>query len=105
MYRLITFHARNRAGALALAVTAVLLGSVLVAVGLLLFLGLAAAGAAIGIGVLLYHKLTGHIPRALRHRRRASALNPALEVFPTAPSRTDPPGTSRPHGPPQPARE
>ena len=100
MYRLITFHARNRAGALALAVTAVLLGGVLLAFGLLLLLGLAAAGAAIGAGVVLYYKLTGRVPRALRHQWRASALDPALEVYPAAPSRTGQPGPSRPQEPP-----
>ena len=101
MSRLIAFHTRNRAGALALAMTAVLLGSMLLAFGLLLFLGLAAAGAAIGAGVLLYHKLTGRVPRALERRRRAPDLDPALEVFPQVPSRTGQLGTSRPHEPPQ----
>ena len=108
MYRAIRFQARNRIGTLALAVTAVLLGGVLLAFGLLLFLGFAAAGAAIGVGVLVYHKLTGRVPHALQPQWRASALDPALEVFPTAPSQTGQPGTSgasQPHGPPQPPRE
>ncbi len=101
MYRVIRFQARNRASALALAVAALVLGGVLLAFGLLLLLGLAAVGAAIGAGLVLYYKLTGRVPRALRHQRQASTLDPALEVFPTAPSRTGQSGTVRPKEPPK----
>ena len=96
MYRVIRFQARNRAGALALAVAALVLGGVLLAFGLLLLVGIAAVGAAIGAGLVLYHKLTGHVPRALERRRQASGLDPALEVFPTEVSQPSQQGTSRP---------
>ena len=99
MDRVIRLQARSQAGALALAVTALVLGGVLLAFGLLLLLGLAAMGAAIGAGLVLYHKLTGRVPRVLEHRRRASDLDPALEVFPAEASPPGQPGASRPNEP------
>ncbi|MDQ3811876.1 MAG: hypothetical protein M3336_16460 [Chloroflexota bacterium] len=80
--------------ALALAVAALVLGGVLLTFGLLLLVGLAAVGAAIGAGFALYHKLTGRVPRVLQYRRRASDLDPALEVFPPETSLPDQRGTS-----------
>jgi hypothetical protein len=105
VYRVIRIQARNRVGMLALAVTALMLGGVLLAFGLLLLLGLAAVGAAIGAGVVLYYKLTGRVPRALERRWRAADLDPALEVFPAGASPSGQPGASRPKEPLQLPRE
>lgn len=87
-HKVITLNVRNRAGAIALAVVAVALGGALLAFGLLLLAGLAAAGAVIGAGVMLYHKLTGRWPgRFAVVRSVGSTLDPAKEVFP--PSRVE----------------
>ncbi len=96
MYRVIKFQVRNRAGALALTVAALVLGGVLFAFGLLLLLGLVTVGAAIGACLALYHKLTGRVPRALGRRWRASDLDPALEVFPAEVILHDRQGAARP---------
>lgn len=82
-HKVITLNVRNRAGAIALAAMAVALGGALLAFGLLLLAGLAAAGAVVGAGVMLYHKLTGRWPgRFTATRSYRPTLDPSKEVFP-----------------------
>lgn len=50
---------RSRAQTVALAVAALAVGAVLLAVGLVLLAGLAAAGTAVGLGVLAWRRLSG----------------------------------------------
>ena len=83
VHRGITLNVRNRAGAIALAVVAVALGGALLAFGLLLLAALAATGAVVGAGVMLYYKLTGRLPgRFSSMRPRGTGLDPVQEVFP-----------------------
>jgi hypothetical protein len=73
-------------GAIAFAIAAIAIGGVFVVFGFLLLVALAAAGLAIGTGVLLYRRITGRLPRFLRGSappaRRPSG---GLEVFPDDP--------------------
>src|SRR6185437_11752710 len=83
VHRVITLNVRNRAGAIALAVMAVVLGGTLLAFGLVLLAGLAVTGAVVGAGVMLYYKLTGRLPgRFSSMQPRGTGLDPAQEVFP-----------------------
>jgi hypothetical protein len=69
---------RNKAAALAIGATALIVGGALVAIGLTLFAGLALGGAALGAGALVVRRLTGRPP--------VRPLDPAQEVFsPTQP--------------------
>src|SRR5690242_330477 len=82
-HKVITLNVRNRAGAIALATVALVLGGALLAFGLLLLAGLVGAGAVIGAGVMLYHKLTGRWPgRFATMGSSRATLDPAKEVFP-----------------------
>jgi hypothetical protein len=64
---------RNKAAALAIGATALIVGGALVAIGLTLFAGLALGGAALGAGALVFRRLTG--------RPTVGPLDPAQEVF------------------------
>ncbi|HSJ63365.1 MAG TPA: hypothetical protein VK922_05585 [Gemmatimonadaceae bacterium] len=82
-YRGIHITTRSRAGAVALAIAFVALGGIFVAFGLVLLVILAAAGTLIGAGVMVYHRLTGRWPRAVRPADAPQGtLDPSLEVFP-----------------------
>jgi hypothetical protein len=83
MLRIYGINVRNRPAAIAVAAVALAVGAVLVAFGIVLLLGLAAVGTAIGTGVLLYRALTGRSGDRLRSPERPSGLDPSLEVFPT----------------------
>ena len=83
--RVIRIHSTSRLGAVAIGAGVIVVGGVLVVIGATLLLALAAAGTAVGIGVLAFRKLTGRspaIPDASRPRVRT--LDPSLEVFPEA---------------------
>ena len=65
---------RNKAAAVAMGATALVVGGALVAIGLTLFAGIAIGGAALGAGALIIRRLTGRQP--------VRPLDPAQEVFP-----------------------
>ncbi len=83
MLRIYGISVRNRPAAIALAAVALAVGAVFVAFGIVLLLGLAAVGTAIGTGVLLYRALTGRSVDRLRRPEPPSDLDPSLEVFPS----------------------
>jgi hypothetical protein len=64
---------RNKAAALAIGATVVIVGGALVAVGLTLLAGLALGGAVLGTGAVVLRRLTG--------RPTVRSFDPALEVF------------------------
>ena len=68
---------RNKAAAVAIGASALVIGGALIAIGLTLFAGLALGGAALGAGALVIRRLTG--------RPTVKSLDPAQEVFPPAP--------------------
>jgi hypothetical protein len=74
---------------LALATVLVGLGFVVLAFGLVLLAAVAAAGAAVGAGVMLYRRLTGRPLFRVPGGRETSRPDPALEVFSTDPVITD----------------
>src|SRR5437773_2165529 len=74
---------RNRIAVGVLLVLAVGLGAVFFVLGLALLLGLFAAGAALGTGVIIYRTITGRrgaLPPGAGAGR--AELDPSLEVFP-----------------------
>lgn len=82
MLRIVQIRTTNRASAIALGIAAVAIGGVFFVFGLMLLLGLAAVGAVVGAGLILYHRLTGRLPGFLRGKSKPSAsLHPELEVF------------------------
>ena len=83
MLRIYGITVRNRPAAIALAAVALAIGAVFVAFGIVLLLGLAALGTAIGTGVLLYRALTGRRGDRARRSELPSDLDPSLEVFPS----------------------
>lgn len=86
MYRIIQLRTSNRASAIALGIAAVALGGVFLVFGLMLLLALAAVGTLVGAGLVLYHRLTGRLPRFLRSKSSpARSLHPELEVFAAEP--------------------
>lgn len=80
MVRVYGFNVRSRPAAIALAATALAIGAVFVAFGIVLLVALAALGTVVGAGVLVLRALTGR--RAARLRSSQPELDPALEVFP-----------------------
>jgi len=90
--RIIQVKTTNRFATIALAAAAVAVGGLFLVFGLMLLLGLAAVGTLFGGGVLLFHRLTGRLPRFLGGGAPSiRSLDPALEVH------ADPSGTgSRP---------
>lgn len=86
MLRIVQIRTTNRASAIALGIAAVAIGGVFFVFGLMLLLGLAAVGTLVGAGLVLYHRLTGRLPRFLRGKRQPSrSLHPELEVFAAEP--------------------
>lgn len=84
--RIVQIRTTNRASALALGIAAVVIGGVFFVFGLMLLLGLAAVGTLVGAGLVLYHRLTGRLPRFLHRRaQRSTSLHPELEVFSAEP--------------------
>ena len=83
MLRVYGINVRSRPAAIALAAVALSVGAVFVAFGIVLLLGVAAVGTAIGTGVLLYRALTGRSVDRLRRSEPPSGLDPSLEVFPS----------------------
>lgn len=81
-FRVVRIDVRNRAAAAALAVTALVAGGVLLALGITLLAGIAVVGTAVGAGVMLYRSITGGRGGRLRSRGR---LDPSMEVFPEPP--------------------
>lgn len=82
-FRSFQLTARNRVGAIALAIGILLLGGVFVIFGLVLLVALAAAGTLLALGVGIYRRLTGRWPRFLAGgRSRQRTMDPTLEVFP-----------------------
>ncbi len=79
MIRIYGINVRNRPAAIALAAGALAIGAVFVAFGIVLLLGLAAIGTALGAGALAVRALT---QGRLRTPRADRMLDPALEVFP-----------------------
>ena len=73
---------RNKAAAVAIGATALVIGGALVAIGLTLFAGLALGGAALGAGALVFRRLTG--------RPTIRPLDPAQEVFASPPAQARP---------------
>ena len=61
-------------------------GAVIVTAGLALLIVVALAGAALGTGLLLYHRLTGKPIPGLPRAPAGSRLDPALEVFAEPPT-------------------
>lgn len=91
---------RHRAQTIALAVTALAAGALLLAFGLVLLAALAAVGVVVGGGVAIYHRLTGRwpgLPRggAVRIHRLDPTLDPAKQVFPDASRQLPPPDEER----------
>lgn len=81
---------RTRAGAITLTVVALVVGGALLAVGMMLLLALAAAGAVAVIATLAYRKLTGRSSAPVVGLRAVwrenSPLDPALRVDPDEPA-------------------
>lgn len=77
-YRVVKFTVKNRAAAVALGATALVLGGVLLALGITLLVGVAVVGTAVGTGVMLYRRLAG---RGAPRVNGAARLDPRLEVF------------------------
>lgn len=78
---------RNRAQTIALAVTALAAGALLLAFGLVLLAAVAAVGIVGGLGIAIYHRLTGRwpgLPRQGGRTARVEPLDPSKEVFPGA---------------------
>jgi hypothetical protein len=83
MLRIYGLNVRSRPAAIALAATALAVGAVFVAFGIVLLIGLAAVGTVVGTGVLLVRSLTGRGGGQRHAPRQAAELDPSLEVFPT----------------------
>jgi hypothetical protein len=77
--RVYRFGTKNRAATVALIAAALAIGAVFVALGLMLLLAIAAAGAVIGVGAMIYYRLTGRRPALQRSTQQR--LDPTLEVF------------------------
>ena len=87
----------SRAKTIGLAVLALAAGAALLAFGLIILAGLAVAGAVVGGGAMLFHRITGRWPKFLRVSthvwtigdqgtgRAVPGLDPSKEVFPTSP--------------------
>jgi hypothetical protein len=73
---------RSRPAAIALAAAALAAGAVFIAFGIILLVGLAAIGTAVGAGIVLVRALTGRRGSRLHGGGAHSELDPALEVFP-----------------------
>ena len=71
----------NRLATIALVAAALAMGAVLIAFGLVLLLGLAAAGVVVGSGLVIYRRLTGRGP-LIQRWSAGEALDPSLEVLP-----------------------
>jgi len=80
--RVYGFNARNRPAAIALAAVALSLGAVFLAFGIVLLLGVAAVGTAVGAGAWLFRSLTRGGLGRLGRPPTDHELDPALEVFP-----------------------
>lgn len=81
MQRMIQVRTTNRFTTIALATAAIAVGGLFLVFGLMLLLGLAAVGTLVGGGVLLFHRLTGRLPRFLGGGAPSGRpLDPALEV-------------------------
>lgn len=103
MYRTVHLSTTSRAGAIALAVAAVAVGGVFLLFGLALLVSLAAVGALLGAGLVLYRRLTGRLPRFLRvGTQPADSLDPRLEVFPAQTPAGEPLAGSPPTDPVRP---
>jgi hypothetical protein len=99
--RIHNISVRSRPAAIALAAAALAGGAVFIAFGIVLLLGLAAIGSAVGAGVLLVRALTGRRGGRL-HGAPHLELDPALEVFPIdqeAPTPLPPHKRTTPHLP------
>lgn len=83
MLRVYGLTVRSRPAAIALAATALAVGAVFVAFGIVLLVGLAAVGAVVGASVLLFRSLTGRGSGRLHAPRHDAELDPSLEVFPS----------------------
>jgi hypothetical protein len=79
--RVYRIGSRNRLATIGLIAAALAVGAVLIAFGLVLLLGLAAASVLVGSGLMIYHRLTGRGPEIQTWRAREE-LDPSLEVFP-----------------------
>jgi hypothetical protein len=79
--RIYRVGSKNRLATIALVAAALAMGAVLIAFGLVLLLGLAAAGVVVGSGLMIFRRLTGRGPVIQRWSARES-LDPSLEVFP-----------------------
>lgn len=88
--RQIQLTARSRAGAVALAAGTVAVGATLVVLGATMLVGLAAVGAAAGVGGLVFRRVTGRSRRA--SARPGLGLDPRLEVRAPAQRRLPPTG-------------
>lgn len=75
-------HVGNRIGALALGAVLLLAALVFLAFGIVLIVGLTAAGLVLGLGAALYKRLTRTPPATPRQPGRFGDLDPALEVLP-----------------------
>lgn len=81
MQRIIQVKTTSRFATIALAAAAIAAGGLFLVFGLMLLLGLAAVGTLVGGGVLLFHRLTGRLPRFLGGGAAPGRpLDPALEV-------------------------
>lgn len=74
-----SFTTRNPVVGLAVGLGVAAVGAVLVVVGLALIGGVVVVGGALGAGLYAYRRLRGR--RGALTERRASGLNPELEVF------------------------
>ncbi len=83
MMRIYGLTVHNRPAAIALAVTALAVGAIVVAFGIVLLIALAAAGTLIATATVLYRSLTGRRAHRLGSRDKAADLDPSLEVFPS----------------------
>jgi len=80
--RIYRVGSKNRLATIALVAAALAMGAVLIAFGLVLLLGLAAAGAVVGSGLMIYRRLTGRAP-VIQRWSAGEALDPSIEVFPS----------------------
>lgn len=75
-------HVGNRVGALLLGAVLLVAAGIFLTFGILLIVGLMAAGLLLGLGTALYRRVMTAPPPAAPSQRRRDELDPALEILP-----------------------
>lgn len=80
--RVYGLNVRNKATAIALGMAALVVGGTFLVFGLALLVSVGVIGLALGIGILLFRKVTGRGRSRIGTRASSRELDPANEVFP-----------------------